>query len=521
MSFMAKFDVVIVGGGHNGLVAACYLAKAGLKVCVLERRNIVGGAAVTEELWPGFRISRASYFPHLRQEIIEDLQLTKYGYSYGIVEPRNFFPFKHGKNLFLFSDPEKTAKEISKFSAFDAKQYLKFHKLAKTFAETVDPLILAPPPPVSDILKLMSDSDIEWIVRDFLLTSAKQLVDETFESEEVKVALCLNSVGNTSMSPEDVGTSYLLAVSEGSPGYAYAVGGSGAVSQTLERVARALGVTIMVNSPVEKIIIKDGRIIGVKLTDSSIIECTAVISNADPKTTIFKLVGEEFFEKDLLHKVKNLKSEGGQAKINLALNGLPTFNSTSQNGIKDEHKAYVGIAESVDQIIKAYFKWRFHEIPEEPPIYSFLQSAWDNSVAPPGHHTMSVLLRYVPYTINKGTWKDRKQELMDRFITIYQQYVPNITRIIENYEVLSPLDIEQIFGIDHGHVSHIEQTLNQLLSFRPMIGFSGYRLPISGLYICGAGTHPGGGVVGASGHNVAKVILEDFQKLKENHIVKG
>jgi phytoene dehydrogenase-like protein len=511
---MVKFDVVIVGAGHNGLVAACYLAKAGLNVCVLERRHTVGGAAVTEEIWPGYKISRASYFPHIRREIIEELNLTKYGYKYGPIEPRNFSPFKNNKHLFLFNDPQKTAGEISKFSKFDATQYLRFHSLAKTFAETVDPLILSPPPPISELLKLMSENDIEWIIRDFLLTSAKQLVDETFESEEVKVALCLNSVGNTSMSPEDVGTSYLLALSEGSPGYTYAIGGSGAVSRALEQCARELGVTIMVNANVQKILIKNNSVFGVELEDHKVIEATVVVSNADPKTTILKLVGADFFDKEVVHRVKNLKNEGGQAKINLTLRGLPKFESASTLGVGEEHKAYVGMAESVDQIVKAYFEWRFNEIPETPPVYSFIQSAWDPSVAPPGHHTMSVLLRYTPYTLRKGTWIERKQELMDRFLSIYQVYAPNISQIIENFEVLSPFDIEQIFGINSGHVSHLEQTLNQLLSFRPIIGFSNYRLPIRGLYICGAGTHPGGGVVGAAGHNAASVIIDDFKRLK-------
>ena len=508
---MAQFDVIVVGAGHNGLVCACYLAKAGFNVCVLERRNVVGGAAVTEELWPGYKISRASYFPHLRKEIIEELNLEKYGYKHGSIEPRNFFPFK-SKHLFLYSNPEKTAHEISKFSTFDAKQYLKFYDLAKSFAQTVDPLMLMPPPPVSELLKMMEGADVEWIIRDFLLTSAKQLVDELFESEEVKVALCLNSVGNTSMSPEDVGTSYLLALSEGSAGYSYAIGGSGAVSKALEKAAKDLGVKIFLNTEVEKIIIENDRARAVKLKDGKVLEARAIVSNADPKTTILKLVGQDFFEKEFIHRVKNLKNEGGQAKINLTLKGLPRFSCIDSTNIGEEHKAYVGMAESVDEIVKAYFRWRFHEIPERPPVYSFIQSAWDHSVAPPNHHTMSVLLRYVPYTLNKGNWNERRDELMQLFVSIYEEHAPNIKQLIENYEILSPWDLERLFGINSGHVSHLEQTLNQLLSFRPLVGLSNYRLPISGLYICGAGTHPGGGVTGAAGNNAAMIIIEDLKK---------
>jgi len=509
---MSGFDVIIVGAGHNGLTAGCYLAKAGFRVLVLERRSVAGGAAVTEEVFPGYAVSRSAYFPQIAPEIVSDLELEKFGYRTGAVDPRHFYPFKNGKHLFLYTNPKKTTQEIGRLSPYDAKSYEKFHAMAGQFAETVAPLMLAPPIPVSDILKLMEGPEVEEVVRYFLLTSVKDLVEELFESEEVRVAFCLNSVGNTSLGPDSIGTSYLLALTEG--GHTYAVRGPGAASEALERAARSLGVTIWFNTTVETIKVHENTASSIKLQDGRTLEAQVIVSNADPKTTILKLVGSDNFDPDFIRKVKHLRNEGAQTKINLALNGLPNFKCIPGQILGPQHRAYTGIMDSVRAMEKAYYQCRFGELPDQPIVYSFMQSAWDNTVAPPGHHSVSVLMRYTPYNLARGSWEQRRGELFDKFLSIYQEHAPNIGSIIDHKEILSPLDIEQVFGIDQGHVSHLEQSLNQLLSFRPVVGFANYRMPIKGLYLCGAGAHPGGGVTGAPGYNAARTIREDWPRLK-------
>jgi len=504
---MPNYDVIVIGAGHNGLTCAAYLSKEGYRVLVIERRPLVGGAAVTEDLWQGYKISRASYLPHIEEEIVNDLELRAHGYITGQIEPRLYHPFRNGKSLTLYRDPLKSAKEIEKFSFKDSRAYLKFHDLAVQFAEAMKPLVLTPPPSLTDMMSLISGKELEEIVRQFLLMGSAQLVNELFESEELKVVLCQQSVGNTAMSPTEVGTSYLLALSEAG-GSSYAVGGSGAASFALTRAATNFGATILTSVTVKKILVHNGSADGVELSDGRVIHSSAVVSNADPKTTILKLMDPDSLGEEFLDKVRRLRNDGGQTKVNVGLTGLPELRN--QNATDPRSISIMNFCESVSDLEKASYQGRFGEIPDVPPVYNFFQTAWDSTVAPSGHHTVSSIIRYTPYKLSHGNWEDRVMELQEKYVSIWEEYA-NFRPLIEHIEVLSPWHNELLLNIDQGHVSHLEQTLYQMLSFRPLPGYSDYRMPVKGLYLCGAGTHPGGGVSGASGHNAAMILLEDYK----------
>jgi len=512
---LANYDVIIVGAGHNGLTCGAFLAKSGYRVLILERRHVVGGAAVTEDdLWPGYKISRASYLPQIEDKIVDDLDLKNFGYITGGVDPKDLHVFKNGKYLTMYGDPKKTAKEIEKFSKKDALAFLKFHGMAKMFGEAMGPLLLAPPPALTDIVSIISGSEFEEIIRNFLLMGSAQLVNELFESEELKVVLCQLSIGNTAMSPTEAGTAYLLALGTGSEGHTYAVGGSGAASFALARACQHYGANIQLNSTVKRILIDNNeRVKGIELSNGKKVEAPVVVSNADPKTTVLKMIEPDVLGTEFTEKVRKLRNDGGQTKVNATLKKLPEMKCFADQNVVDPHLlGQTTFSESVSDLVKSSYQCSVGEIPDNPPIYNFMQTVWDTSVAPPGHHTISSIIRFTPYTLRKGSWKDRIDELKDKYTSMWQEYSTNFEPSIEHIEVLSPWHNEQLLNIDQGHVSHLEQCLYQMLGFRPLLGYSNYRLPGKGLYLCGAGTHPGGGVHGACGHNAAMVILEDFEE---------
>jgi len=503
---LKEFDIVIVGAGHNGLVCGCYLAKAGLKVCILERRSVVGGAAVTEELWPGFKISRASYVPSMNPKIIEDLRLSHYGLQLGEIDPQLFVPFPSGKNLVFYESIQKTVEQISKFSKRDAHVYPKFMDFMRGFAETVEPLYLSPPPSLGDLLKLMGETHIEEVVRQIVLTSSKDLLDEYFESEEVKAALCLHGVLNTSMGADTIGTSYILATSVGKPKYSYAIGGTGAVSSALLKCFLSYGGSVITSCEAKRILVVDGEAKGVELSTGEKMFSKVVVSNVDPKRTFLKLLDD--VDQQFRRKIQKLNAKGTSFKINLALSEPLRFKAASTF---TENGAFVYISPSVEYVQKAYDECKWGRIPSEPPLDVFSQTAWDSSVAPQGKHTLSIIAKYNPYHLYQGNWDELKQVALERALDALEFYAPNLKRALIHVEALSPLDLERVFGLTEGNVTHIDQTLNQMLSFRPTPECSKYTTPIKNLYLCGAGTHPGGGVTGAPGHNAAHVILEHWK----------
>jgi phytoene dehydrogenase-like protein len=523
---LPETDAIIIGSGHNGLVCASYLVRSGLKVIVLERRDVIGGATVTEEIWPGFKISRASYVPGIVSKITKELELEKYGLKTGPIDPRNFCPFPDGKYLFTFRSAKRTAKEIEKFSSRDARAYINFSSFASKFVETIDPLVLSPPPSMTDLLSLIKGPELEEVIRQVLMTSCKELLDQLFESEYVKAALCIHGVLNTSMGPDTVGTSYILANSLGRTGYKYTVGGTGAVAQALARSFESQGGTILTSREVKQVLVQNGKAIGVELVSGERMFAKVVISNADPKRTFLRMIERENLEPDFIWKVEHLRATGTSLKINIALNEPLNFKAFPGAEVGPQHRALTDISPSIDYIENAYEDCKHGRIPKEPPLSIFSQTASDASVAPHGKHTLSIIAKYNPYHLagerdssdtetKTRNWDELKEAALKNALDVLEDYAPNLRRSIIHIEVLSPLDLERVFGLTEGNVTHLDQTLNQMLSFRPLPGYSNYKTPIDGLYLCGTGTHPGGGVTGAPGHNAAHAVLEEWPSLKQ------
>ena len=508
---MTEVDVIVLGGGHNGLVCAAYLAKAGLKTLVVERRALLGGSTVTEELWHGFKISRASYVPALVKEIVGDLQLPNFGLRLGPIDPQNFIPFPDGKFLFTFASHERTAKEIEKFSAKDASSFLSFAKFAASFAEIIDALLLVPPPSMADVLTLMKDSpEMDEVVKRILMTSCKDLLNDLFESEEVRAQFCMHGVLNTSMTIDTVGTSYILAKAIGKTGYSYAKGGMGAVAETIAACLRFHGGIIRTDCEVKRILVKDGKAYGVELISGEKILAEVVVSNADPKRTFLKLVDRDELTEDFVRKVQALRAKGTSVKINVALREPLNFKAVPGLQIGPQHTALTDIAPSMAYVEKASDECKWGRLPAEPPLSICCQTASDPSCAPSGNHTLSIIAKYNPYHLETGNWNSFKERAQENALNVLEKYAPNLRSAILHIETLTPLDLETVFSLTEGNVTHIDQTLNQMLAFRPLLGWANYRTPIKSLYLCGAGTHPGGGVTGAPGHNAAQAILEDW-----------
>ncbi len=510
---MADFDVVIVGAGHNGLTCGAYLARAGMKVAIVERRPIPGGAAITEELWPGIRISRASYVPGIHDQIIADLELTtKHGLKLTPVDPQNFAPFPSGRHLFTYLSDEKCQKELAKFSKKDAAAFPKFSKFLHDFVETVEPLLLTPPPDLGDLFSFFEGTQFEAVAREILLTNVADLVRERFESEEVQGAFAMDGVLNTSMGPDTIGTSYILAMALGKRGYNAAQGGTGAVSKAIASAFTSHGGTLLTDSGVKRILVQQGKATGVELTNGKKLTAPVVVSNADPKRTFLDLLEPGTLDAEFTHHVSKLRAFGTSLKLNVVLKAPLNWKAAPGTQLGPQHKALTGVGPSLDYIQRAYDAAKWGRLPEQPPLSIFCQTAWDSTMAPPGVHTLSIIAKYNPYILASGNWDDLKEKAVENALTVLEEYAPGTRANILHMEALTPLDLERLIGFTEGNVTHLDQTLNQMLSFRPLMGWAHYRTPVKGLYLCGAGTHPGGGVRGTPGHNAAHVILEDHGK---------
>lgn len=515
------YDAVIIGGGHNGLVTACYLAKSGLKVAVFERREIIGGASVTEELWPGIKVSTGAYVLSLfRPRIIEELNLKKFGLKVYTKDPGLFLPLENGKKLYIWSDLQKTQKEIEKFSKKDAKNYEKWVKFWDPLYDLADFLMLNPPIGISDLDELVKviksvniDEDTALSVARVFVTDGKSLLDEFFESDEVKSALIEDAVVGTFASPSMPGTAYVLAhhvigeVNGIKGAWGYVEGGMGGVTQALKKAAESLGAEIYESSPVDEIIIKNQRVQGIKLSNGKIIESKIVVSNADPKTTFLKLLRNYEMDDEILRKIRNLKSTGVSFKIVGYSNELPDFGNGKS--LQPEHIASELIMPNVDYIEKAYSDAITFGYSKEPWLSINIQSSVDPTVAPSGKFSISIFGQYLPY--NKKD-DDIKEKIAELTFSKIKDFAPNFR--LEKYQVITPLDIERRFGITGGNIFHLDMTPDQLYVFRPLPMLNKYSTFVQGLYLCGSGTHPGGGVTGAPGYNAAKRILDDIQKGK-------
>jgi phytoene dehydrogenase-like protein len=523
---MPRYDAIIVGAGHNGLVTAAYLARAGRKVLVLERREIVGGCAVTESLWPGYRVSTAAYLTSLLQErIVRELDLPRFGYKVDAKDPAFFSAFPDGRHFFMWQDRAKTLAEISKFSRHDAEVYAAYEDQIERISQVVEHLLLTTPPPfpptgigaVLDYLKLagrlrgLPPRDMVALVKIFT-QSAAEFLDEWFESEEVKVTLATDGVIGANGGPRSPGTAYILlhhcmgGVAGHRGLWGFVRGGMGAVSDAIAAAARTAGAEIRTNAAVAKILVRSGRAHGVVLEGGEEIEARTVASNLDPKVTFLKLLEARDLPPDFVDSIRNFRIEGTSCKINLALNGLPRFTAMPETP-GPQHRATMHICPNIEYVERAWDDAKYGRPSARPLLELTIPTMYDPSLAPAGKHVMGIFLQYAPYTLRESNWDELREPFGDRVISLIEEYAPGFASLVEHRQVLSPLDLERRFGITGGNIFHGEMSLDQMFVMRPVAGWARYRTPIDGLYLCGSGAHPGGGVMGAPGFNCAREML--------------
>lgn len=522
------YDVLVIGGGHNGLVAAAYLAGAGRKVLVLERREMAGGCAVTEEVWPGYRVSTAAYLVSLLQErIVRELDLPRFGYQVDAKDPAFFSAFPDGRFLFMWQDRDKTLEEIRKFSPRDAAAYPAYEEHLERLARLVESLLLAPPPQfppgggrdLLDYVKLaaclyrLGRQDLVGLVKIFT-QSAAEFLDDWFESEQLKVTLATDGVIGANGGPRSPGTAYILlhhcmgGVAGHRGLWGFVRGGMGALTEAIAAAARSRGVTIRVNATVDRILVRRGRVRGVVLAGGEEIEAAAVASNLDPRRTFLSLLDPQELEPEFLAAIRHYRSEGTSLKMNLALSALPEFRALP-GALGLQHRATMHICPSVEYVERAWDDAKYGRPSERPLLELTIPTMYDPSLAPPGRHVMGIFLQYAPYTLREGNWDDLREPYGRRVLDLIAEYAPNIHSIVEHVQVLTPLDLERRFSLTGGNIFHGEMSLDQMFAMRPVAGWARYRTPIRGLYLCGSGAHPGGGVMGAPGYNAAREMLAD------------
>jgi phytoene dehydrogenase-like protein len=519
----SSYDVVIVGGGHNGLVAACYLARAGLNVCVLERYKEVGGAAISEEIVPGFIFSVGSYVLSLApRKILDDLNLWAEGLEFVERNPRFFAPFPDGSSLTYWNDHELWLEDLRRISPKDAAAWDYYDAMLERACQVMDKYILRRPPSWAEVAAEFQTPEDKLIFQKFYLGSAADIAEYFFESEQVQAVVAASGIIGTFRGPRDAGTGYVklyhsMGMSTGHRGrWTYLRGAMGALSQALARVARRNGATIRTGADVAQIRIQDGRATGVVLANGEEIAAKVVLSNADPKRTYLQLVPESELPADYRRMIEAIQIESPVIKINMAVRELPKFVALGDDPEKQRQGSTGGlfIAPSIDYMQRAFEEARNGRPAAHPFMNIHMQSAVDPSVAPPGMHTISIFTQYFPYTLAEGTWDQRRDEIAQHVIREFGQYAPNIPDAIVGMQVLAPPDLEARFGLTGGHIFHGELVPEQAFDLRPVPGSSSYEGPIKGLYLCGSGAWPGGCVMGAPGHNAAHEIIERWRDVR-------
>jgi phytoene dehydrogenase-like protein len=524
------YDVTIIGGGHNGLVAACYLAKSGLKTLVLERRESVGGGAVTEELHPGFRCSTLDHAAGpFSTQIATDLNLSRYGLEMITPEARVLALSPDGRSLCIYNDVSRTVSEIEKFSANDAKSYPEFVSTFARIGRVLAPLVSMTPPHIdqptaTDLWHLgkvglafrgLGKKDEYRLLR-WAPMAVADLVGEWFETELLRATVAARGIYGAFAGPWSAGTSLGLLWQAALDGSAiapasYPKGGMGGLSAALASAAKAAGAEIRTSAHVSQIAGTYGDAPKVVLKDGEEIESRVVVSNADPRTTFLNLVDPIDLEPNFLLKMRNYRAPGIVAKINLALSGLPTFNGVDGSDPKAKLAGRIHIGPEIDYLERAFDASKYGEFSSEPYLDINIPSIGDPSLAPAGQHVMSIHVQFAPYKLKQGDWTTRSEEFADKVIGQLQTYAPGLRDLIVAGQVITPLDLEQTYGLSGGHIHHGEQTIDQFFTFRPLIGWAQYRTPLKRLYLCGAGTHPGGGLTGLPGANAAREIARDFK----------
>jgi len=525
----STYDVVVIGGGHNGLVNAAYLARAGKRVLVCERRHVLGGAAVTEEVFPGFKFSVASYVVSLlRPEIIRELDLPTHGMEILPLDG-TFTPMPNGDYLWRVNDHAKTRLEIARHSKLDADAYDEYGKAMVEMGRFVKPILaMTAPDPTSLALKGLKD--LVSIARRFqnlpiedkynqlqlMMMSAADFLDQWFETDVLKATMSASGIIGTFLGVRSPGTAYVLLhhymgeIDGAFRSWGLVRGGTGAISNAIASAARAAGAEIRTEVPIAKIIIENGQAKGVVLENGDEIRANVVSSSVDPRLTFMKMVGSEHLPADFAEHVNRYKFRGSSGKVNLALDALPNFKCFPGEG--PHLRGAISISPSVEYMERAYDDAKYGRYSRRPYIDIVIPSLTDPSVAPPGKHVMSCFVQYAPYHLQEGTWDEKRDEFGNNVIETLAEYAPNIRDIILHRQVLTPLDIERKFGLSEGNIFQGELSLEQLFFLRPVPGWAQYRTPIRNLYMCGSATHPGGGIMGASGRNAAQKILNEWKR---------
>lgn len=517
----SRYDAIVIGGGHNGLVAACYLARAGKRVIVLERYHTVGGAAITEEIHPGFRVSVASYSCSLlRPEIIRDLRLADYGFAVYPKAPSYFMPFPDGEHLFLYADSRERSKAtIARFSAHDAAAYDDWEDFWARACDIIEPTLMQPPISLGELAERFRRAGCADDFRRVMLLSTADLLDEFFESPYVKAAMTPQALIGTAGGPQTPGTPYVwlyhaIGRAIGERGvWGYVRGGMGAITQALAASARDLGVVIRTEASVAEILVEDGTATGVVLEDGTTLRASSVLSNADPKRTFLELCPPSALPEAFRDRIaRRWRSSGPVYKLNLALRELPRYRAAPPDIAPDVvSRATIDIAPDLGYLERAWDDYKQGQPSRDPFIEIYTQSPTDPTMAPPGHHILSCFCQYAPYEPKGRSWDDGlREEFADRVIAKVAEYAPNLPDAIIARQMLSPVDLERRFGLTGGHIFHGEITPDQSFDLRPLAGHADYRTPLPGLYLCGSGAHPGGGVTGIPGHNAAHAVLADF-----------
>jgi len=523
------YDAIVIGGGHNGLVNAAYLAKAGKKVLVLERRHVLGGAAVTEEIVPGFLFSECSYVVSLlRPEIIRELDLPRHGLEILPLDG-TFTPMLNGDHLWRMNDHARTQREIRRHSRLDAEAYDEFSKMMTPMCRFVKPILsMIPPDPTTlkprDLQRLYFlgqrfrelSSDERYTLIQLMTMSAADFLDQWFETDVLKATMSASGIIGTFLGIRSPGTAYVLLhhymgeIDGAFRSWGFSRGGTGAISNAIAAAARELGVEIRTQAPVDKILVKNGRTTGVVLKSGEEISANVVSSSVDPHLTFEKFLQPSELPSDFLESVRRYKFRGSSGKVNLALDALPDFKSMPGQGA--HLRGAISISPSIEYMERAYDDAKYGHYSRKPYIDMVIPSLTDPSVAPPGKHVMSCFVQYAPYKLAQGTWDDHKEAFGDTVINTIAEHAPNIRKIIIGRQILTPLDLEREFGLTQGNIFQGELSLEQLFFLRPVPGWAYYRTPIDNLYMCGSATHPGGGIMGAPGRIASQVILKDWSK---------
>ena len=528
-TLMTNYDAIVIGAGHNGLTAAAYLAKTGKKVLVLERRHVLGGAAVTEEIYPGFKYSVCSYVVSLlRPEVIRELELPRYDLEI-IPLDSTFTPLPNGDYLFRTGDHAQTRREIARHSASDADAYELYGQLMVQMAMAVKPLLaMVPPEPTTwnpkDLFGLarvgghfrgLGDKLLYQLTK-LMTASSADFLDEWFETDALKATMSASGIIGTFMGPRSPGTAYVLLhhymgeLDGAFRSWGFARGGMGTISRVIADAARHHGAEIKTQAGVARVIVKNGRACGVELDSGEEFNAKVIVSSVDPKRTFLKMIDSSHLNGEFLKQVSDFKIRGSSAKVNLALDGLPNF--TSMPGKGPHLAGAISISPSLDYIEQAYDDAKFGDFSRRPYMDIILPSMLDPSMAPPGKHVMSIFVQYAPYHLKSGSWAEKREAFGDTVVETLSEYAPNLKDLILHRQVVTPWDLEQEFGLTEGNIFQGELTLDQLFFLRPVFGAAKYRTPIKNLYLCGACTHPGGGVMAASGRLAALEILKDMNR---------